>query len=302
MTKLNIAVSGSSGLIGQALVEALTEKGHTIHPIVRGPDVRRKNYIVWLPSGVDFDASQLEGIDAVVHLAGEPIGEGRWSSQTKIRIRASRVDGTKSLASAIPKLNKPPRVFLCASAIGYYGVDGQDQLMDESGAQGDGFLADVCGEWEAASQAAATETTRLVNLRFGVVLAKDGGALKKMLLPFKMGVGGVIGSGKQWMSWISLKDVVRAIEYSIENEALRGPINVVSPEPITNKEFTKALGDVLRRPTLFPVPKFGMKAMFGEMGEQTVLSNQRILPQQLIDSGFSFDFPDIKSALTDILD
>ena len=294
-----IAISGASGLIGKELSSQLESAGHKVHRLVRKPSEKPKE-IFWDPKGTGPSTEQLEGFDAIVHLAGEPIANGRWTKKLKKKIMNSRVDGTKTLVDTIGQLKSPPSVFLSASAIGYYGAQCGDEIIDETGAKGGGFLADVCEAWEKASRSQKLEHTRLVNLRIGVVLDKDGGALGKMLLPFKMGVGGVLGSGRQWMSWISLHDVVRGIIYALESETISGPINLVSPNPVKNKKFTKALGKALHRPTVLPAPEFAMKMAFGEMGTETILSDQRIVPNQLLKHGFEFEHPKIDDAFQSI--
>ena len=294
-----IAISGSSGLIGKELESQLKANGHDILRLVRRKS-DKPNDIFWDPTGAESSDEQLEGLDAIIHLAGEPIANGRWTKKLKKKILSSRVDGTKSLVEAISRLKSPPAAFLSASAIGFYGAQCGEEIIDETGSKGGGFLADVCEAWEEASRSKKLEHTRLVNLRIGVVLDKDGGALGKMLLPFKMGVGGTLGSGSQWMSWISLKDVTRAIIYALESNDISGPINLVSPNPVKNKKFTKALGKALKRPTILPAPEFAMKMAFGEMGTETILSDQRIVPNQLLQHGFEFEHPKIDDAFQSI--
>ena len=296
---VKIAISGASGLIGKELSSQLESAGHEVHRLVRKPSDKPQE-IFWDPTGTELSTNELEGFDAIVHLAGEPIANGRWTKKLKDKIMNSRVDGTKTLVETISQLKSPPSVFLSASAIGYYGAQCGDEIIDETGTKGGGFLADVCEAWEEASRSQKLEHTRLVNLRIGVVLDKEGGALGKMLLPFKMGVGGVLGSGRQWMSWISLHDVVRGIIYALERETITGPINLVSPNPVKNKKFTKALGKALNRPTVLPAPEFAMKMAFGEMGTETILSDQRILPNQLLEHGFEFEHPKIDDAFQSI--
>jgi len=296
---VKVAISGASGLIGKELRSQLEAAGHEVHRLVRKPSNKPKE-IFLDPKETKLGTNELEGFGAVVHLAGEPIASGRWTKKLKNKIMKSRVEGTKALVDTISQLKSPPAVFLSASAIGYYGAQSGSEIIDENGAKGGGFLADVCEAWEEASRSQNLEHTRLVNLRIGVVLDKDGGALGKMLLPFKMGVGGVLGSGKQWMSWISLHDVVRAIIYALENETISGPINLVSPNPVKNKKFTKALGKALNRPTVLPAPEFAMKMAFGEMGTETILSDQRIVPKQLLEHGFKFEHPKIDDAFQSI--
>jgi uncharacterized protein (TIGR01777 family) len=236
----------------------------------------------------------------VVHLAGENIASGRWTSEKKRAIRESRVNGTSLLSESLARLSRPPSVFLSASAIGYYGDRG-DELLTEESPPGKGFLPDVCTNWEKATAPAVEKGIRTVHTRFGIILDANEGALAKMLTPFRMGIGGRIGDGKQWMSWIALADVVDALKYLIEDTSTRGPVNFVSPNPVTNAEFTKALGRVLSRPTLFPVPAFGVRLAFGEMADALLLSSQKVEPSVLADRGFPFTWPTLEPALRHIL-
>ena len=231
-----------------------------------------------------------------MHLAGESIAAGRWNSKLKAKIRNSRIEGTRNLVKSIAAVEKRPRVLVCASAIGFYGDRGASEL-DESSAAGDGFLADVCRDWEVEANAATELGVRVVNVRIGVVLSPGGGALAKMLLPFKLGVGGVIGSGKQYWSWIGLNDLVRVIEFCINNESVVGPVNAVSPNPLTNKEFTKIVGSVLHRPTIFPLPAFMAKLVLGEMADALLLSSSRVMPKKLQKAGFTFAQPELAECL-----
>lgn len=282
-------------MIGSALVPALKEGGHTVARLVRD-GVRHDGFAVpWNAPTGPVDAGQLEGLDAVVHLAGESIA-GRWSAEKKRHIRESRVCGTRLLAESIAQRAHPPKVFACASAIGCYGNRGAEWLTEES-APGNDFLSEVCREWEAATQPAADKGIRVVNLRFGVVLSANGGALAKMLLPFRMGAGGIVGDGRQFWSWVSLADVVGAIQHALATESLAGPVNVVSPQPVTNREFTKTLGKVLHRPTIFPMPSFAARLVFGEMADALLLASQRVEPARLRASRYSFSHPDLESAL-----
>jgi uncharacterized protein (TIGR01777 family) len=246
------------------------------------------------------DPTHLEGLDAVVHLAGENIADGRWTDEKKRRIRESRVQGTRALCEALAQLENKPKVLVCASAIGYYGDRGET-LVDENSSAGGGFLSDVCQEWEQATEPARKAGIRVVNLRIGVVLSPKGGALAKMLLPFQMGAGGNLGSGKQYMSFVALDDVVGAIYHALTTESLSGPVNAVAPNPVRNSEFTKALGKVLHRPTIAPVPAFGARLLFGEMADALLLSSTRVAPTRLLESGYKFQCPDIDSALRHVL-
>jgi uncharacterized protein len=289
---MRVAVSGASGLIGAAVVRRLQAAGHQISRLVRGAP--KAGEIQWNPTGA-VDLGGLEGCDAVVHLAGESIS-GRWTPTKKSKILNSRVQGTMTIAAALARLQQKPKVLVNASAIGYYGPRG-DELLDESSASGNDFLSEVARQWESATEPATRADIRVVMLRFGVVLSGQGGALAKMITPFRMGVGGRIGSGTQWMSWVSLDDVAGAVEYAITNSSLRGPVNVVAPSPVSNEEFTKRLGEVLHRPTIFPMPEFAVKLAFGEMGETLLLGSQRVVPKKLQESGYKFAHPELKDAL-----
>lgn len=291
---MHIAVSGSHGFIGSALVASLQAAGHQVTPLVRGRSPVEGG-IAWSAEAAYVDTAKLEGIDAVVHLAGEPI-PGRWTPQKKARILESRYQGTRLIAEAISQLAKPPKVFVCASAIGYYGDRG-DEILREESPSGGGFLAQVCREWEAATEPAAKKGIRVVNLRIGIVLGAGGGALAQMLLPFRMGVGGRIGSGTQYMSWIALDDLVGIVHHVLTTESLRGPVNAVAPNPVTNAEFTKTLGKVLSRPTIFPLPAFVVKLAFGQMGEEALLGSQRVEPGRLKASGYKFRSPELEDTL-----
>jgi len=245
-------------------------------------------------------ASPAEGFDAVIHLAGESIASDRWTEAKKRAIRDSRVIGTRLVSEAIARMKKPPQVLICASAIGYYGDRG-DELLKEGSAAGSGFLPDVCKAWEAATVPAVQKGVRVVNLRFGIILSAQGGAFAKMLTPFKMGVGGNLGSGTQYMSWIALDDVVGVIAYALETNSLSGPVNTVCPQAVTNAEFTQTLGRVLRRPTIFPMPAFAARLVFGEMADALLLSSARVVPDVLTQSGYSFQWPDLEGAFRHLL-
>lgn len=297
-TSLRVAVTGASGLIGEALAESLSADGHRVHPLVRegGSHPEASNLgeeIPWDPSATELDPAGFEGIDAVVHLAGESIAE-RWSRAKKARILDSRVRGTRAVAEAVAKAGVP--VLVCASAVGFYG-DGGDEVLDESSDKGEGFLADVVWRWEAAAAAAREAGARVAHLRFGVVLSGKGGALAKMLPPFRLGAGGRLGDGRQWMSWIHLDDVVGAIRHVLDEAELEGPVNATAPNPVRNADFTKALGSALGRPTAIPVPAFALRLAFGEMAEETLLVSQRAVPERLVASGYSFRFPEVRDAL-----
>ncbi len=293
---MNVLISGASGLVGSELVTFLTQKGHYIRKLVRNEAKPDANEIKWDPASSEIEQTALEGLDAVVHLAGENIAGGRWTSERKALIRDSRVQGTRLLSETLAKLKAPPKVLVSASAIGFYGDRGDD-VLDEESESGSGFLAEVCQEWEEACTAAGNASIRIVNLRTGVVLSAAGGALAKMLLPFKMGVGGVVGSGSQYMSWIAIDDLVGAIHHTLVTESLNGPVNVVAPNPATNREFTKTLGRVLRRPTLFPMPVFAARLAFGEMADELLLASTRVEPAKLKSSRFQFQFPELEDGL-----
>ncbi len=296
---MKILISGSHGLVGTALIKALEPDGHEIYRLVRHYP-NSPTEIEWSPERYSIALSLIEGFDAVVHLAGESIAEGRWTDEKKKRIRESRTRGTKLLADALGNLTNPPRVLLSASAIGYYGDRG-DEVLTESSPPGDGFLSDVCVEWEKTTAHATAMGIRVMNSRFGIILDKEGGALKKMLTPFRMGIGGRIGSGKQWMSWIALDDVVGALKLALTNESLTGPVNFVAPNPVRNAEFTKTLGHALSRPTLLPIPAFGVRLAFGEMADALLLSSQRVEPKILKGAGFEFQYPELGLALSHVL-
>ena len=280
---MRILVTGSGGLVGSALVPLLTASDHSL--------TRLSHSQQW---------PELTGQDAVVHLAGENIAAGRWTPEKKARIRDSRVQVMQRLCGTLARLASPPRVIVCASAIGYYGHRGDEVLREES-ASGADFLAEVCRDWEAATKPAADAGIRVVNLRFGVILSATGGALAKMLTPFKLCLGGVIGNGRQWMSWIGLDDATGVIIQALTNETLRGPVNVVAPQPVTNCVFAKTLGRVLRRPAMFPVPAFVLRLALGEMADALLLSSQRVEPAKLVASGYKFRFPELEGALRHLL-
>ena len=292
---MKILVTGSHGMVGSALVPFLTTGGHDVLRLVRNPNPAA-NEIPWDPQAGVVNLEQLEGLDAVVHLAGENIASKRWNAAQKESIRESRVHGTRVLSEAIAKLTNPPKVLVCASAVGYFGDRGDEEL-DEQSEQGTGFLADVCRNWEQAAEPAREKGIRVVNLRFGMILCSAEGALPKLLLPFKLGLGGVVGSGKQYWSWIALDDVLGAILHAMSHDDLHGPANCVSPNPSTNREFTRTLGRVLKRPTIFPFPGFAARLVLGEMANELLLASARVVPQKLQTSGYQFRFEDLESAL-----
>jgi uncharacterized protein (TIGR01777 family) len=293
---MKIAVSGSSGLVGGTLVPSLAAAGDDVRRLVRGAAAGHADAIAWDPDRGTIDAAALSGVEAIVHLAGENIAGGRWDDERKRGIRASRVNGTTLVAKTLAKMQHPPRVLVCASAIGFYGPHG-DEPIDESAPPGTDFLAGVCREWEAAADPARAAGIRVVHLRFGVVLSPKGGALAKMMTPFKMGVGGRIGSGRQWMSWVSIDDAVGAVAHALHYARVDGPVNVVAPNPVTNAQFTKSLGRALGRPTILPMPAFAARLAFGEMAEALLLGGQRVTPAKLQAAGYEFRHPNLDGAL-----
>lgn len=297
---MKILIGGSHGLVGSALIKSLESQGHEIFRLVRHAP-GSKTEVEWSPDRYSIALARLEGFDAAVNLAGESIAEGGWTDEKKRRIRESRVKGTKLLGDALANLTVPPKTFICASAIGYYGNRG-DEILTETSAPGKDFLSEVCSEWEKATALAMEKGIRVVNARFGIILDRHGGALKKMLPPFRMGAGGKIGSGKQWMSWIALDDVIGALNFALTQESLSGPVNFVAPNPVTNAEFAKTLGNVLSRPTLFPMPAFVVKLLFGEMGEALLLGSERVAPKRLMAEGYEFRYSQLESALRHILE
>lgn len=297
---MKILVSGSSGLVGSALVPVLIGRGHDVSRLVRSAEQVGEGAIFWDPLAGTVDQASIEGFDAVVHLAGENIAAGRWSPERKALIRDSRVKGTQLISETLSRLKSPPSVFISASAIGYYGDRGEQLLVEESPAGG-GFLAEVTQSWEAATQPAAEKGIRVVILRTGVVLSSKGGALARMLPPFEMGLGGPLGSGRQYMSWISLADLVGVIELALGDERLSGAVNAVAPNPVTNKQFATTLGAVLGRPAIFPVPAVAMRLLFGEMADEVMLSSQRLEPRKLVAVGYRFQHRDLETALRHVL-
>ncbi|WNG39247.1 TIGR01777 family protein [Archangium violaceum] len=291
---LTVAVSGASGLVGSTLVPFLTTGGHRVRRLVRGQP--GAGDIAWAPGQGEMDLIALEGVDAVVHLAGAPIAEGRWTPEYKALIRRSRIDGTRVLCESLARLARPPRVLVSASAIGFYGSRG-DEVLTESSSSGEGFLADVTREWEAATAPAEQAGIRVVHLRLGTVLSARGGALAKMLPAFQAGGGGRIGGGQQWMSWVSLEDVIGLIHFALFSEAMRGPVNAVAPNPVRQEEFARELGRVLSRPALFPLPVTAVRTLFGEMGQETLLMSARIRPEVAERQGFTFLHPSLEQAL-----
>lgn len=294
---MKILISGASGLIGTNLIPTLKAKGHEVYKLVRKTP-KAVGETQWdAAQGIaESELPKIENFDAMIHLAGDNVGEGSWTEEKKRRIRESRTIGTRVLVESLAKLQNPPKIFIGASAVGFYGNRG-DEILTEESAKGEGFFPEVCAEWEAESQKAANFGARVVMPRIGIVLAKDGGALAKMLTPFKFGVGGVIGSGRQWMSWIELDDLIRLFHFALENENVDGVLNATAPNPVTNEEFTKTLGKVLNRPTIFPIPEFAIKLLFGEMGETLLLTGARVLPEKTQAAGFDFKFQNLEEAM-----
>jgi uncharacterized protein len=292
-----ILVSGTSGLIGSALVASLGASGCAVTRLVRSEPAGESS-ILWDP-GKPIAPEAVSGFQAVIHLAGENIF-GRWTKVKKAKILKSRVEGTANLAQALAQAEEKPQVFVCGSAIGYYGNRG-DELLKEVSEPGEGFLAEVCKQWEEASMPAIEANIRTVHLRTGVVLSPNGGALGAMLPPFKMGLGGCVGTGKQWMSWIHIQDMVGAIRHILKNDLLQGPVNMVAPKPVTNAEFTKALAGALSRPAIFPMPALAVSVVFGEMGKELLLSSQKVEPGKLISSGYPFRYRELRPALEALL-
>ena len=294
---MKVLLSGATGLVGTAVGAALWRDGHEVGALVRREP--RPGEVRWDPAAGDIDQGGLAGFDAVVHLAGENIAEGRWTDAKKARIRDSRVDGTALLCTALAA--QPPKVFVGASAIGYYGNRG-DAVMTEDSAPGDDFLADTCVAWERSSDVLAATACRVVRLRIGVVLSRDGGALQKMLLPFKLGLGGRVGSGRQYVSWITLDDLVAVILRALSADRMAGPHNAVAPEPVSNRELTATLAKVLRRPAILPVPAAVLRLGLGEMADALLLSSTRVVPAALTALGHEFAHPNLEAALRAVLD
>lgn len=297
---MNVLISGAGGLLGSALAPFLSAGGHTVWRLVRTTSDAAANTIQWDPAADRLDAYPLEGLDAIVHLAGENIAAGRWTDEKKQRILSSRVNSTRLLCETAARLDRKPKVMLVASAIGFYGDRG-DAWLNEQSESGGGFLAKVCRVWEEATEAAVDAGIRVVNLRFGAILSPRGGALAKMLPPFKLGGGGVLGSGRQIMSWIAIDDAVGATHHAMHTTRLEGPVNVVSPEPVSNCEFTRTLGSVLRRPTIMPLPAPAARMMFGQMADELLLASAQVEPWKLRATDYPFRFPDLRGALRHLL-
>jgi len=297
LNSLRILISGASGLIGSALIPALESRGSAVTRLVRASESRHGE-IPWNPAQ-PLHSELVSGFHAVIHLAGEPVA-ARWTEAKKKRIRDSRVLGTAHLCEALARTAQPPHVLISASAIGYYGNRG-DEIVREDSRSGAGFLPEVCREWEAATKPAADAGIRTTQIRIGIVLAAQGGALKKMLPPFRMGLGAQIGNGRQWMSWIHVKDLVGAILHLLDSDSVEGPVNLVAPEPVRNSEFTRTLAKVLSRPAILRMPGFAARLIFGEMADEVLLAGQRVDPAKLAASGYEFRYRDLRSALENIL-
>jgi len=299
---MRVAITGSTGLVGTEVATVLSSAGHEVVRLVRrAPAPGEKAVLRWDPEKGKVDAAGLEGLDAVVHLAGENIASGRWNAARKAAIRDSRVNGTRLLCEALAGLARPPKTLVCASAIGIYGDRGEEPLTEES-PPGTGFLAGVCREWETASGPAARKGIRVVALRIGVVLSPNGGALSRMLPLFRSGLGGVIGGGRQFVSWVALDDLPLIILHALQCVDLSGPVNAVAPRPVTNREFTEALGKALSRPTPLPVPAFALRLAVGrEMADALLLASARVLPRRLEETGYRFRFPELGPALRHLL-
>jgi uncharacterized protein (TIGR01777 family) len=293
---MRVAITGSSGLIGSSLARSLEADRHEVLRLVRRARSGEVGAIPWDPEAGTIDREAIEGVDAFVHLAGENIASGRWSEARKQAILGSRAEGTRLLAETLASLRSKPRVLVSVSGINYYGDRGEETI-DESAPAGSGFLADVCRAWEAAADPAREASIRVVHPRLGLVLSGRGGALPKMLPPFRLGIGGPIGNGRRFMSPVALEDAVRALRFSIDEERLAGAVNVTGPVPVTNAEFARTLGRALRRPAVLPVPAFAISLLFGEMGRELLLASLRVVPARLLSAGFRFLYPDLDSAL-----
>jgi uncharacterized protein (TIGR01777 family) len=293
---MKILISGSSGLIGGAAATALKSDGHNVVHLIRPGKAANPGDVQWDPMHATVDVAGLEGVDVVIHLSGAGIADGRWTEERKQLLRSSRIDTTRVLVDSLSRLKQKPQVLIVASAIGYYGSRG-DEILTESSTNGTDFLALVCRDWEAEASRAAATGVRTILLRTGIVLSGKGGALPKMLTPFKLGVGGRLGSGQQWMSWIAIEDVVGIIRYAIANEQVSGPVNVVAPNPVRNEEFTRLLAGMLHRPAIFPAPAFVLRLAMGEMADAVLLGSDRVKPDRMLAAGYKFRFEILEPAL-----
>jgi uncharacterized protein (TIGR01777 family) len=302
---MRILVSGSTGFLGTALVKTLEEQGHTVVRLVRPATAPKEvagvhsQAVAWDPVAGLFDAAGAEGAEALIHLAGASIAGGRWNASRKELLRTSRIDATRNLMGALAKLQRPPRVIVAASAVGYYGSRGDETLTEES-TPGNDLLAGLCREWEAETARGAEFGARVVSMRFGIVLAAHGGALGQMALPFKLGAGGRLGDGRQWMSWLTLREAVSIIQFALATSGLAGPVNAVTPNPVQNKEFTSVLAKTLHRPALFPAPAFALRLALGEMADALLLGSQKVMPSKLAAAGYPFLQPNLASALAEV--
>lgn len=297
---MKVLISGASGLLGTRLASVLREKGHTVGRLVRPGGQLAPGDVPWDPMSAHIDTAPMEGANAFVHLSGASIGEGRWTPTRKALLRNSRVDSTRVLVDALARLRQKPKVFLCASATGYYGDRG-DEILTESSEPGTDFLALLARDWEAEAMRAEDIGIRTVRLRYGVILSDAGGALPRMVTPFKFGVGGRFGSGRQWMSWITLDDAIEITRFAIVNDAFAGPVNIVAPDPVRNADFARALAKALHRPAIFPAPAFALRLVLGEMADPLLLSSQRVRPERLLAMNYAFRYSDPAAALESIL-
>lgn len=295
---MHIAITGASGMVGTALSASLRAAGHRVTPISRR---HTPGVVSWNPERGEIDAAGLAGVEAAVHLAGENLAAGRWTDALKERIRASRVQGTQLLSATLAGLSPAPRVLVSVSAIGYYGYQHGDEWLDETTPGGSDFLARLCADWEGAADPARAAGIRVVHPRIGLILSPNGGALAKMLPPFRLGVGGPLGSGAQWMSWLAIDDVIGGITHALDDAALAGPVNFAAPDPVRNAEFTRILASVIHRPAILPVPAPVLRLIFGEMADMTLLASLRISSSRLVGSGFTFRYPELRGALEHLL-
>lgn len=296
---MKVLVTGATGLVGSELVPFLTKQGHDVYRLTRGK-AHEAHDVVWDPKNGQIPKGRIEGTEVVVHLAGENIAGKRWSPAVKTELRKSRVEATRLLCETISQLQTPPKTLICASAIGFYGSRGS-ALLNETSSKGEGFLPDLCEEWEAACEPARAKGIRVVNLRTGIVLSPKGGALAKMLFPFKMGGGGIIGTGTQYWSWIAIDDLIGAIDFCITHPKITGAVNATAPSPATNAEFTRTLGSVLHRPTIVPMPAFAARLALGEMADALLLASARVMPNRLSEAGYQFHYTNLEAALKHLL-
>lgn len=297
---MKVLISGAGGLVGTAIADALRMDGHTVGQFVRPGGTARAGDVRWDPASGTVDLAAMEGADTVICLSGASVGEGRWTAERKNVLRSSRVDLTRVLVDSLGRLKKKPRVFVAASAIGYYGNRG-DEILTEASTAGNDFIAQLARDWETETIRAEAVGIRTVILRFAVILSAKGGALARMVLPFKLGAGGRLGSGQQWMSWVGLEDVVEIVRAAISHEQMRGPVNVAAPGPVQNVEFTRVLARVLHRPAIFPAPAFALRIALGEMADALLLASQRVIPEKLRAAGYKFRYESLEGALREIL-